>query len=81
MNSLLRSISPIYTITLDGKSIDVDGVRPSTAFICDTLFSKTGLDPTEDHEIRLSIKDVSPNRNLTIDPTGNTFVFSLIDFM
>jgi hypothetical protein len=81
VNSLLFDLSPIYTITLDGTATDIDGVRPSGPFICDTLFSQTGLDPSVDHNIELAIKSVSPNRNQTHGSNNDTFVFSLINFM
>ncbi|KAF8801885.1 hypothetical protein BYT27DRAFT_7146961 [Phlegmacium glaucopus] len=81
INSLLDSLSPIYTVTLDGNSTDVDGFRPSAPFICSPLFSATNLDPSVEHTIRLSIKGPSPNRNTTIDPTGSATIFSLINFM
>jgi hypothetical protein len=61
--------------------LDVDGVWPSQPFICNTLFSKTGLDPNIDHKIGLTIKSVSPNRNQSIPNSGNTFIFSLINFV
>ncbi|KAF8887648.1 hypothetical protein CPB84DRAFT_1786791 [Gymnopilus junonius] len=72
---------------LDGKADatftfqDVDGVRPSRAFTCSTLFSKTGLDPTAQHTISLTVKGPSPNRNMTEDPNGTAQLFSLINFM
>jgi len=81
INSLLFELSPIYTVTLDGESTDVDGVRDSRPFFCFTLFNKTGLDPNIDHEIRLSVKGPSPSRNMTVDPDGTSFSFSLINFM
>jgi len=81
IHSLLFDLSPIYTVTLDGSSTDVDGVRSSGPFICDTLFSKTGLDPNVDHNIALTIKSVSPNRNQSIAGSDDTFIFSLINFI
>ncbi|KAJ7154686.1 hypothetical protein C8R46DRAFT_830203, partial [Mycena filopes] len=61
VNALLDNITNLYTITLDGKSTDVDGLRPGSALLCYTLFSQTDLDPTIEHNIGLSIKGVSPN--------------------
>jgi len=81
VNSGLDEISPIFTVTLDGQSTDVDGVRPSPGFTCAPLFSKTDLDPTVEHTITLSVKGPSPNRNMTVDPNGTALVFSLIDFI
>ncbi|CAA7268926.1 unnamed protein product [Cyclocybe aegerita] len=82
ITALLLSISPIYTITLDGQSTDVDGVRPSRAFTCAPLFSSSSeLDPTVEHTIRLSIKGPSPNRNMTVDPAGQSTVFGLVNFI
>ena len=81
VNSGLDDISPIFTVNLDGQSTDVDGVRSSRAFTCDILFSKTGLDPTVEHTIALTVKGPSPNRNMTTDPEGTSLVFSVIDFM
>lgn len=74
-------MSPLYTVTLDGNATDVDGVRPSNTFVCDTLFSQSGLDPTVEHEIRLSIKGVSPTSNQTSGGDDGIFDFSLINFM
>jgi len=81
INSGLDENSPIYTVTLDGQSTDVDGVRPSLAFTCAPLFSQTNLDPTIEHTITLSVKGPSPNRNMTVDPDGTIQVFSLIDII
>lgn len=81
INSALDTISPIYTVTLDGQSTDIDGVRPSLGFTCALLFSQTNLDPTIEHTITLSVKGPSPNRNITLDPNGTSQVFSLIDFI
>ncbi|KAJ7154784.1 hypothetical protein C8R46DRAFT_443723 [Mycena filopes] len=71
MNALLDDISNLYTVTLDGKSTDVDGFRPGGALLCYTLFSQTGLDPTVEHNISLSIKGASPNA--TSSPGGSFF--------
>jgi len=81
INSALSDVSPLYTVTLDGKATDVDGVRNSTSFICASLFSQTGLSPTVPHNITLSVKGPSPSRNMTQDPNGTTGVFSLIEFL
>ncbi|KAJ6532744.1 hypothetical protein DFH09DRAFT_1182142 [Mycena vulgaris] len=80
MNALLDDISNTYTVTLDGKSTDVDGVRPGGPLLCYTLFSQTGLDPAVEHNISLSIKGLSPTRNTTLGG-GNTFVFFLDNFV
>lgn len=80
IESLLNSLSPIYTVTLDGESTDVDGVRPSGAFVCAPLFSKAGLDPSVEHKVRMSVKGQSPNRNTSIPNSENSFVFSLISY-
>ncbi|GLB40577.1 hypothetical protein LshimejAT787_0804480 [Lyophyllum shimeji] len=80
IQSLLDSLSPIYTVTLDGKSTDVDGVRPSLPFVCAPLFSRTGLDPNVEHKVRLSVKGPSPDRNTSIEGSENFFTFSLISF-
>ncbi|KAF9474905.1 hypothetical protein BDN70DRAFT_924330 [Pholiota conissans] len=78
INSLLFSLSPLYTVTLDGTAVDVDGFRTSKAFSCETLFSRTGLDPTSEHTISLAIKGVSPN---STDTSDGIFDFSLINFI
>ncbi|KAF8901385.1 hypothetical protein CPB84DRAFT_1846886 [Gymnopilus junonius] len=78
---LAYDISPVYTVTLDGQATGVDDMRPSRAFTCSTLFSKTGLDPTAQHTISLTVKGPSPNRNMTEDPNGTAQMFSLINFM
>ena len=70
--------TPIYTITLDENSTDVGGTRPSPPHICSSLFSQAGLDPNKEHEIRLSIKGLSPNHNQSIPNSDPTFVLSLI---
>ncbi|KAJ7201605.1 hypothetical protein GGX14DRAFT_464392, partial [Mycena pura] len=80
MNALLDDISNIYTVSLDGKSTDVDGVRPGGALLCYTLFSQAGLDPTVEHNISLSIKGLSPKRNTTLD-NDDTFFFWLDNFV
>ncbi|KAJ7322938.1 hypothetical protein DFH08DRAFT_1085620 [Mycena albidolilacea] len=80
MNVLLDDISNIYTVTLDGKSTDIDGVRPGGALLCYTFFSQSNLDPTIEHNISVSIKGLSPARNLTIDNDG-TFFFWLDNFV
>jgi len=81
ISSLLSDVSPIFTVTLDGSATDVDGVRPSRNFTCATLFSKTGLDPTVQHNITLAVRGPSGNRNMTQDPNGTQGVFSLIEFV
>ncbi|KAF9458024.1 hypothetical protein BDZ94DRAFT_1271624 [Collybia nuda] len=80
ISSLLNFFSPIYTVTLDGNSTDVDGVRSSGVFICDTLFSQTGLDPNVEHKVRLSAKGPSPNRNTSFAESENKYVFSLLSY-
>ena len=72
---------PIYTITLNWNSTDVGGAQPSPPHICSPLFSQTGLDLNKGHEIRLSIKGLSPNHNQSIPNSDPTFVLSLINFM
>ncbi|KAF7334303.1 hypothetical protein MSAN_02391900 [Mycena sanguinolenta] len=80
MNALLDDISNVYTVTLDGNSTDLDGVRPGGALLCYTLFSQTDLDPTVEHNISLSIKGLSPTRNTTLG-NDNTFFFWLDNFV
>lgn len=80
VNSLLFSLSPIYTVTLDGNDTDIDGVRPTIPLTCNMLFSKTNLDPIMEHEIRVSIKELSPTRNQSYHP-NDAYVFSLVNFM
>ncbi|KAF9474908.1 hypothetical protein BDN70DRAFT_924332 [Pholiota conissans] len=77
INSLLFSRSPLYTVTLDGTAVDVDGFRTESE-TCETLFSRTGLDPTVEHTVSLAIKGFSPSG--TPDPNG-VFAFSLINFI
>ncbi|KAJ7089244.1 hypothetical protein B0H15DRAFT_1022166 [Mycena belliarum] len=79
MNVLLSNISNVYTVTLDGKATDVDGFRPQGPLLCDTLFSQTGLDPTKEHNISLSIKGLSPSLNTT--STEKIFSFWLDNFV
>ncbi|KAF8184735.1 hypothetical protein BJ912DRAFT_1144511 [Pholiota molesta] len=82
INSLLFDLSPLYTVTLDGNATDVDGFRSPANFQCDTLFSRTGLDPTVNHTISLAVKSQSPSA--TPSPgaaSSNIFVFSLINFI
>ncbi|KAF8970557.1 hypothetical protein BDZ97DRAFT_1789772 [Flammula alnicola] len=81
VTGLLYSISPIYTVTLDGQATDVDGVRPSGPFICAPLFSAANLDPNADHTIKLAVKGPSPARNMTLDPQGKDAVFGLVNFI
>ncbi|KAJ7931235.1 hypothetical protein B0H13DRAFT_1594665 [Mycena leptocephala] len=80
MNALLDDISNIYTVTLDGKSTDVDGVRAGGALLCYTVFSQSNLDPTVEHNISLSIKGLSPARNTTLG-NDDTFFFWLDNFV
>ncbi|KAF8163833.1 hypothetical protein B0H34DRAFT_795480 [Crassisporium funariophilum] len=79
INSVLSSISPLFDVTLDGKTTTIDGVRDSRRFSCFTLFSATKLDPTVEHTIRLSINGTSPTRDMAIDADGNITLFSLIN--
>jgi hypothetical protein len=82
INSLLFDLSPLYTVTLDGNATDVDGFRTSGTFQCDTLFSRTGLDPTVNHTITLAIKSQSPSATASPGASSSSiFVFSLINFM
>ncbi|KAF9457268.1 hypothetical protein BDZ94DRAFT_1302017 [Collybia nuda] len=79
INSLRNIQSPVYTITIDGNSTDIDGFRKSRTFSCETLFSQTGLDPNVEHKVLLSTKGPSPNGNITIN--GQTsFIFSLLSY-
>ncbi|KAJ7253715.1 hypothetical protein B0H12DRAFT_1116331 [Mycena haematopus] len=80
MNALLDDISNIYTVTLDGKPTDLDGVRPGGALLCYTLFAQSSLDPTVEHNISLSIKGLSPTRNTTLG-NDDTFFFWLDNFV
>ncbi|KAF8217745.1 hypothetical protein K438DRAFT_1557477 [Mycena galopus ATCC 62051] len=80
MNALLDDISNIYTVTLDGNSTDLDGVRPDGELLCYTLFSQSSLDPTVEHNISLSIKGLSPTRNTTLG-NDDTFFFWLDNFV
>ncbi|KAF8193049.1 hypothetical protein BJ912DRAFT_1057770 [Pholiota molesta] len=82
INSLLFDLSPLYTVTLDGNATDVDGFRTSGTFQCDTLFSRTGLDPTVNHTINLAIKSQSPSATASPGASSSSiFVFSLINFI
>ncbi|KAJ6469466.1 hypothetical protein C8R45DRAFT_1218570 [Mycena sanguinolenta] len=80
MNALLDDISNVYTVTLDGNSTDLDGVRSGGELLCYTLFSQTGLDPTVEHNISLSIKGLSSTRNTTLG-NDDTFFFWLDNFV
>jgi hypothetical protein len=80
MNALLDDISNTYTVTLDGTATDIDGVRPGGALLCYTLFAQSGLDPTTEHNISLSIKGLSPTRNTTLG-NDDTFFFWLDNFV
>ncbi|KAJ7636940.1 hypothetical protein FB45DRAFT_907793 [Roridomyces roridus] len=82
MNALLDGISNTYTVTLDGVATDVDGVRNTAggALLCYTLFAQTNLDATVEHNISLSIKGLSPDRNTTLG-NDNTFFFWLDNFI
>lgn len=78
INSLMYSVSPLYTVTLDGKETEVDGFADVMLFSCEKpLFSQSGLDPTVEHEITLATKGVSPST--ATNQTGA--VFSLISFV
>jgi len=81
ITGLLDSLSPLYTVTLDGTSTDVDGVVSSPPFICAPLYSKTGLDPNVEHQISLSVKGPSPNRNQSITDSEDAYVFGLVNFV
>ncbi|KAF9458042.1 hypothetical protein BDZ94DRAFT_1271670 [Collybia nuda] len=70
ISSLLNFFSPIYTITLDGNSTDVDGVGSSG----------TGLDPNIEHKVQLSANGPSPNRNTSFAESENKYVFSLLSY-
>ncbi|KAF9067889.1 hypothetical protein BDP27DRAFT_1328215 [Rhodocollybia butyracea] len=82
INSLQFQYSPVYTVTLDGESTDVDGYAnppPNISFSCTPLFSKNGLDKTREHTIVLATKGRSQFRTDT--QTNNIGVFSLISFV
>ncbi|KAF8176093.1 hypothetical protein BJ912DRAFT_930815 [Pholiota molesta] len=82
VNSLLFDLSPLYTVTLDGNATDVDGFRSSATFQCETLFSRTGLDPTVNHTISLAVKSQSPSATASPGASSSSvFVFSLINFI
>ncbi|KAJ7484405.1 hypothetical protein FB451DRAFT_83505 [Mycena latifolia] len=80
MNALLDDISNTYTVTLDGKSTDVDGARPGGPLLCYTLFSQSNLDATVEHNISLSIKGLSPTRNASRGDDSD-FFFWLDNFI
>ncbi|KAJ7583224.1 hypothetical protein C8J56DRAFT_1054983 [Mycena floridula] len=65
LNGLSASVSGVFTVTINGDSTDVDGYGPSAPFVCKTLFSKTGLDPTSQHTISVALKGASPQSTLT----------------
>ncbi|KAF8173102.1 hypothetical protein BJ912DRAFT_1047015 [Pholiota molesta] len=81
INSLLFNLSPLYTVTLDGNATDVDGFSASNMFLCEMLFSRTGLDPTVNHAIALAIKSQSPNATRPPTLPDDVFDFSLINFI
>ncbi|KAH6906453.1 hypothetical protein BKA70DRAFT_409127 [Coprinopsis sp. MPI-PUGE-AT-0042] len=81
INSGLTKLSPLYTVTLDGQTEDVDGFGESGPATCQILFSRTGLDPSVDHTITLSVKGHSPQANSTGGSSSEIhYFFSLIDF-
>ncbi|KAF7291952.1 hypothetical protein MIND_01220800 [Mycena indigotica] len=80
LNSLLNEISNIYTVTMVSRQMLMVCDRAG-ALSCDTLFSKTGLDPAAEHEIRVSIKGLSPQRNTTLSNNDDFFVFWLDNFV
>jgi len=81
INSVLSFLSPIFTVTIDGQSTDVDGVRDSKALSCFPLYAQTGLDPNVEHQIKLSVKGASPNRNTSIPNSETLFAFSFVSFV
>ncbi|KJA26670.1 hypothetical protein HYPSUDRAFT_36391 [Hypholoma sublateritium FD-334 SS-4] len=81
INSLLSSDSPLYTVTLDGISADIDGYKSSNSFVCETLFSQTGLDPKVQHTITLATKGASPSNPGGISGGNGVLIFSLINFI
>jgi hypothetical protein len=83
INSLVYEGSPLYTVTLDGVTTDVDGalMNPGRYFSCDApLFSRDGLDAGKEHEIMLATKGLSSIRNNT-SGGGNLSTWSLISFV
>jgi hypothetical protein len=74
IRSLLSDQSPLYNVTLDGHSTNVNGSIPTQSFDCRTLYSKTDLDPKVEHTVRLSISNLSPSQ------MNATSLFSLIDY-
>ncbi|KAF9028126.1 hypothetical protein BDZ89DRAFT_776754 [Hymenopellis radicata] len=80
INSLQFMFSPLYTVTLDGASTDVDGWVDDNFFTCARpLFSQTGLDPGVEHEVRLATKGASPSNN---ESGSDAFgIFSLVSFV
>ena len=78
ITSLLTSISPEFSITIDGKSTDVDGAKPELRpYECFSLFSTTGLDPNVEHTVNMTIKGPSPNRDMSV-PAAT--IFSLVNY-
>ena len=66
------------SITIDGKSTDVDGARPELRpYECFSLFSTTGLDPNVEHTVNMTIKGPSPNRDISV-PAAT--IFSLVNY-
>ncbi|KAF9558911.1 hypothetical protein CPC08DRAFT_751209 [Agrocybe pediades] len=83
VTSALWQVSPIYTVTLDGQSSDVNGARDHIPFDCFNLFSKTGLDPNAEHTISVKVKEASPPNAYTSNHTTlqGDLTFSLVNFI
>lgn len=70
VSALLDDSSNLFNVTLDGVTTSVDGARPSGPFVCDTLFSQSGLDVTKEHEISVVIGGPSPTANATLQDSS-----------
>lgn len=70
ISAILNDGSNLFNVTLDGVSTSVDGARPSQPFVCATLFSQSGLDPTKEHEISVIVGGPSPTANATLDDSS-----------
>ncbi|EIM92560.1 uncharacterized protein STEHIDRAFT_164816 [Stereum hirsutum FP-91666 SS1] len=70
VSALLDDGSNLFNITLDGVTTSVDGARLSGPFLCDTLFSQSGLDGTKEHEISVIIGGPSPTANSTLQDSS-----------
>lgn len=70
ISAVLNDGSNLFNVTLDGVTTSVNGARPSGAFVCDALFSQSGLDETQEHEISVVIGGPSPTANATLDDSS-----------